>query len=159
MLCLLKRIMVARHIANGVIRAPLVVASLAAGAIALASCIVVPLPKFSPQLDNEAVESIRPGISRAEVLMSLGNPDLATHDYGYLGYQWYETKIDWFWAFGGMYGGWSGRIEGSRPEHLLMLEFGADGRVTRIREFEGKAPVYLRDDVKKWIQTAAKRGQ
>lgn len=131
----------------------------------LSACVIVPIPPVTQSeppagFQAEALASVHKGLSRGEVLMVLGNPHLATPDYRYLGYQWFEKSFDalygWFIG-GGLQGiGGAGVHTGQHDEHVLMIEFDAGGRVTRTREFSSGARSSLRSNIQRWIQSASR---
>ena len=102
---------------------------------------------------------IHEGMPRSEVLMTLGNPNLATPDYKYLGYQSFEKTFDILGIFVVFFPGAEGvgvdRLTGNWDEHVFMLAFDADGKVSRMSEFSGRAASTLRADIKDWIGAKA----
>ena len=132
----------------------------AACVVFISSCIMLPIPSTSgplpPFFSRERVDSVRAGMSRADVLMTMGNPYLVARNDAYLGYQWLETPQDWFFAAAIPGSGVLTTIRGDpSDEHMLMLEFDTAGKVVRIKEFSNMDASALRNEIRQWIRAAA----
>lgn len=150
-----------RKFSGGVISKALLRAICAACVVFISSCIMLPIPSTSgplpPFFSRERVDSVHAGMSRADVLMTLGNPYLVAQNDAYLGYQWLETPQDWFFAWGiapGAAGATTFRGDPS-DEHMLMLEFDSAGKVVRFKEFSNMDASALRNEIRQWIRAAA----
>lgn len=118
--------------------------------ITTASCIMVPVPLPnipSRAFSDDTLKSVQPGMTRADVLMTLGNPDRSTEGDRYFGYWWtvekYAIVMSTIWGGGKT-------VVGFRP-HMLMLEFDSDGKVKRMQELSEEDFPTLNREIDKWM--------
>lgn len=146
--------MTARLLPPGVSRpgSPLMIAvMLACTSLAAAGCIIV--PTHLRQGDPRALESLVPGTStRADVLMSLGVPDVRLSDDRYFVYNWTEIHAVGAVIIPGVPQG------GLLPfpvedEHRLVMEFGPDARLLRLKEVSAFTKDGVDKKVRQWIET------
>jgi len=122
----------------------------------LASC-AVPLPappesESHPAYIERRGEQLQPGMMRSDVLMILGNPDVATRALSYIGYRWVVTsRSTWLLGIPGLTAG-APSIPGKPLERMLMFAFDSDGRILRVRTFEAEYESFLLADIKNWIK-------
>jgi len=110
------------------------IATLLISTTLLAGCILVPTPPHGLGMvyDKDSVASMRPGeTTRADVLLTLGEPKYRLEDDGFFMYEW---SVAYVWLF---------TIITQQPfipigfPHYLCLEFGADSRITSCNELTG----------------------
>jgi hypothetical protein len=108
---------------------------------ALSGCIA-PLPITARErylIPEESLRAIHPGQStREDILLMFADPDTRGDRDAYFIYQWVKASggIGFVVAVPYPVAGGSNVAESC---HNLVIEFGADGRVTRSRVFDGKA--------------------
>jgi len=106
-------------------------ALLAITGLGLSGCIIIPTPSHGgvAAITKETIESFEPGkMTRADVLLRLGDPDKRLEGDRYFVYQWTRTH-GYFWVTLAYQLG-TGPI---RYWHYLGLEFTPDNRVKRVK--------------------------
>ncbi len=97
--------------------APAVVALLLAGCLIIPTDYTAPTSRHNVTADTAA--KLQPGVTtKEEVLLQLGEPDVASSDERQLGYRWTMVRAIWF--VGGYGGGAGGTVTKSS---LLQLSF------------------------------------
>jgi outer membrane protein assembly factor BamE (lipoprotein component of BamABCDE complex) len=127
------------------VRGRLVALSLAL-AVALsgpAGCLIVPVNYTAAGSRNnvrtQTANTLRPGVTtREDVLLVLGEPDLASEDGRRLGYAWSKVNAIWFVASYG--GGAGGEIQRS---YILEVSFDAGDRVAAVRILKEWGPAVI----------------
>ncbi len=92
-------------------------------ALLLAGCLVIPTDYTAPtsrhNVTADTAAALQPGVTTKEdVLLQLGEPDVASSDERQLGYRWTMVRAIWF--VGGYGGGAGGTVTKSS---LLQLSF------------------------------------
>lgn len=115
----------------------------------IASCILpVPLPNIpSRAFSDETLKSVHLGTTRADVLMTLGNPDRRTEGDRYFGYWWTVGEFATILAVPSI----GGVTEVYSRPHMLMLEFDPDGRVKRMQKLSKESFPLLDREVDEWM--------
>ena len=124
-------------------------------------CIMIPIPHEERAVDGSrksvatAAPSVlnAPGSTRAQVLLSLGEPDLYWDDARVIVYRWTTSNLAILFAAGGGYAG-SAAIEEVPTSRFLLCEFDVEGRVRRWEQRRAPlmddAPSYARKIWRTW---------
>ena len=134
------------------------------GALALlahAGCIVIPVPRPETRVHDSRRSLHQPAVklmnaaavTRADVLLALGEPDLSWDDGRVIVYRWTTTKMTFIVIYGAGYQGDIGAVD-SPINHFLYFEFDPAGRVQcwehRVAPFNIHGDEYTRRIWRNW---------
>jgi len=123
-------------------------------ALCCSGCLVVPIGhKETPASPNDAraltpqmIATLRPAMSREEVLLQLGEPDFWWDGQRVFAYQWTMSTLDVIWVAvspGSIFGGDIRALK----FHTLLMEFDANGQLKRWEQFASNSAALGEADV------------
>lgn len=122
----------------------------------LTGCLVIPIPTgdkvvmSGTRVAADAIGRIEVGVTtRQQVLELIGSPILDWEDERILAYQWDVRKMLILWMLAGGNSAVGGACEVPR-HHVLLIQFGPDGRVRRVGRTVRAGAEHLGDHLVEW---------
>jgi len=137
-----------RHLLQGTLLLLLLLTTVVGG------CLYIPTPRYGGgaghQISDYSIKALEPGTtSRADVLLSLGEPMGRYEDDRFFFYTWEVGK-------GILIVAWPGGGAGKPifDEQMLALEFGADKRLIQVNLLHPVASISLQKQMEAWVKNS-----